>query len=882
MKQAASRVCCLSMLVAIALPVQPAAAQNARATLDLGKMPWKAIAGGHASSVATTAVPGVIGKYAFNCDGGEEDFPRLGMTNAGPKDWRRFNRLWLKLRLMTDDKAIQAGGKEITVCLYDAKTRHENLPGTPVVQQTVGKFKLAAGDWQTIDLDLADVERSEVQNIEVFLYETPYSYPHRFTIELAGAFLTGPGSDQTCFDSHVYGAGALRGASGDAAGSIRTTDGLELRLGGQGGIAEWSIDGKPLGDGRKQASGILLRDATAGAAPVMAGGKIAFHEGRAVQTATLNEAALKLDAEYVAQGDRIAVNGTVGSLRPADRAVTVYVAVPLAPAAWRWDKGPTKSSEPFGDVAAAACIEEKLSDYPLCALNAPNVAGLTLAVRLDRPAVYRFVVNPAERLLYVAFDFALVDGRRADGQPMSSAEFSVVVYRHDPQWGFRSALARYYKFFPEFFTDRVGRGGGWDIGSHRAKDAQTPEQYASGGYRFDWGAAQSNAKWNHEHGVLNLLYIEPEFLQFSMGDEKTPSTAQTSKRLAALSQGDDAQWSKFDKLHYTRANCGHPWSKQYSGLERRPFLTCLLNAALKSGIYDAEGKPVLGLGYRPGWIGDTGFGAMIPCNLNPKIPQGKGSVNNERCLAPVIKETEAATGVPVDGFALDCFVSAPNDFRRDNFKYSSYPLSFDARTKRPMIPGSFSSVEWLKWMGDIYRPRKMAFMANIFGPITFAAPHVDIFGKESPYVPQPELLRTLAYRRPITYLPYVNQPKTEVEYNLLWGIYPGRGIDLAVLAPMIPVLDKLYAAGWEPVTQARATPESVRVERFGGGASCYLSLHNPAAKAEKVQVRVDWKALAIAAGTARMEYPKPLELPRTADGFEVNLEPRQTVVVRLQ
>ena len=172
-------------------------------------------------------------------------------------------------------------------------------------------------------------------------------------------------------------------------------------------------------------------------------------------------------------------------------------------------------------------------------------------------------------------------------------------------------------------------------------------------------------------------------------------------------------------------------------------------------------------------------------------------------------------------------------------------------------------------------------MANISDQVTFSAPYIDIFGDESPAVRHPALLRALAYHRPITYLPYTNQPKAGVECNLLWDDYPGRGIKLSVLAPMIPVLDKLYHAGWEPVTWAHSTHSSVRIERFGSGNSCYLSMYNPTNKTVKAQVDVDWKHLGIQGGPVHTIYPEKQLLPRATNGFSILMPPGKTKVVSL-
>lgn len=67
---------------------------------------------------------------------------------------------------------------------------------------------------------------------------------------------------------------------------------------------------------------------------------------------------------------------------------------------------------------------------------------------------------------------------------------------------------------------------------------------------------------------------------------------------------------------------------------------------------------------------------------------------------------------------------------------------------------------------------------------------------------------------------------------MLWCIYTGRNATYDVLSPMVKTLDKLYSAGWEPVTAAivKASTDisDVRVERYGNNQSdtVYYVVHN--------------------------------------------------------
>jgi hypothetical protein len=66
----------------------------------------------------------------------------------------------------------------------------------------------------------------------------------------------------------------------------------------------------------------------------------------------------------------------------------------------------------------------------------------------------------------------------------------------------------------------------------------------------------------------------------------------------------------------------------------------------------------------------------------------------------------------------------------------------------------------------------------------------------------------------------------------------------------IPILRRMFDAGWQPVTHARRTePAAVRVERYGPSASgeALFAVYNPSASAVTAKLTVDAAALALKA-----------------------------------
>lgn len=817
--------------------------------------------------------------------GGPEGFPGLKLHFPQAVDLRPFDRILCEVKLESDDRGLTEGGKEFACCLYDDNHRHEMLDGNPHIQQVFAKINVKAGDWQDVVVNLKPAVRGKAQYFDICLYDMPYNYPHSYKVAFRNLRLVGPDPELTFFDGISYPPQSLKTSNHDKEKtvSLKTDDGLELALAKTGAVTELRIDGKTTGKNIDRLSGILLRDAQTDRPPVMIGGTIKKSGGAFHQQAEVGNLGLKLDATYRAEKNRLIVEGCVESTRSEDRAVTVYIAFPLQSFPWKWHRGLRHSLEPFEEMKKVPQFEDSFSNYPLAVLSHSPNSGMALILDQGCPVVHRFGINPREKTFFVAFDFALLDQKNHRDEPQNKADFAVELVRTDAEWGFRSGVEKLYELHPEHFVDRVGHGGGWEIGGYRRETKNTDEERRAGGYRFDWSAVDIDKdlwQWNAKNSVVNLIYIEPDFLQFSMGDFKSPTQQETLQRMNKLAEGDESEWEKFLPLHYSRAYNCNPHPKE---CELKPFLSALIKSIVVSGMHDRNGEPILGLGYRPGWIGDSGFGAMIPANLAPAIPGGRGETVLKTCLGDLYDEFVANGWTVPGGFGLDCFMDVPNDYRRENFKYMDTPLSFDPETKQPMVPRGFGSIEWLKELRRRYADRNGLVMANAFGPMTFAAPALDIFGIENTMVYDPAFYRVIAGpKRPITFLPYDPPPQAKLDQHLFWGIYPGRAVSVDTLRPMIPVLDAIYEAGWQPVTGAWTKPGIVQIERFGGidDKTAYLTLYNPSDKGGAVTVRIDPKILG-ARNKASIFYGKG-EATKRNHIINVEMAPKETKVIRLE
>jgi len=816
-------------------------------------------------------------------DGGAEDYPKLRLRFDEPQDFSRALRLRSRLRVGGDPSVAR---KRIAFVFYDDAHRHAELPGNPPVQQVIS-HELPVGAWLSFRDSLASLHRSAIIQLDVYIYELPPAEPHAYRWEIAEVALETVEGEAVVFDGEAFGREELAGDPGAPAGTLASADGLAITLGEAGGVTGVRIDGETVGAADGQMSGLLVRDAAAGGPPVQVGGTMTAEAAGPRQQATLDDLGLRIDATWRSIGHGIEVAGTVADTSGEDRAVTVYLALPLGEGPWRWWDDAVRARTEAEELSEFANLEEGVlfglngrhSRYPLGSADGPG-GGLTLATRMDEPVVHRIALSPDLRTLYLAFDFGLAPVTTVHGRSLAEAPFRALIYRHDPAWGMRSAMARYREIFPQFFVRRSEAAGAWYVWG----DMQEMPEALEAGFRFHWGPRGVDAvKWDDAHDVTSLLYIEPEMYQQSHGDlERAPTREEGLARLAGLAAGDPEELVAYLQLAYSGSYLPASWMAEHSRAEAVQAVARAAQASLQE---DASGAPWVGIG-QYSWIGDNRWGVIFPCNLDPDTPEGKGWFCHELFIESGLQMAENA-GAHYDGIGLDSFggygQTARVDYRREHFAYADIPLSFSASDRRPVIVSSFATIEWLRALAEAMHARGLVLMANCsWGRtpawLTFAGPYLDIFGAEAATFADPDFIRFVAGGRPCSSLPYDPRPEWEAQRHLLHGIWPGHGSDPAMMARLDPVLRRLDAAGWEPVSGVRAEPASVQVERFGDGESFYATVHNPAQQAVAARFTTAPDVLGRRPWRVSSLYgPEPEPV---ADGaILLRLEPRETAVL---
>ncbi|MGC9318316.1 MAG: hypothetical protein ACP5KN_09845 [Armatimonadota bacterium] len=324
------------------------------------------------------------------------------------------------------------------------------------------------------------------------------------------------------------------------------------------------------------ASGLFWRDVAAGSdfrqprAPVERDGDDALVQARD------EELGLELEARFSPRSDRIAVTGQVRDLSGQDRAISLYLAIPVDVVGGRWWDDQRASREIEPDMAyqnvrpCGAGPNTMASRYPLACVTGED-AGLAVAIPLDAPAIAELAYDAASRELYAALHLGLAP--EPERFP-SSAEFALEVYPVDPRWGFRDALRRYYDLHPECFTKRNEREGIW----MPFTDVSTVQGWEDFGFAFHEG--NNNVAFDDEAGIYSFVYCEPSGYWLHMPPEMPREREEAVKLLRQ------------------RAEDGHEADM----------------AALSSAVHDAAGRMILHVLKAP-WCD----GALFTLNPSPHL-----------------------------------------------------------------------------------------------------------------------------------------------------------------------------------------------------------------------------------------------------------------------
>ena len=613
--------------------------------------------------------------------------------------------------------------------------------------------------------------------------------------------------------------------------TLETTQGLTVEI-LHGGIAALTLGGQPLAGGGDSGFSVVDQADPARRRQTFEPRNDRSAPGHVFQ-GVCPGAALGIEARFVATPACIAVDGRVTNLRGGDRALALSFAVPLDATGWLWDDDIRRSrvigaTGCYEQTEPAACGSQRISVYPVAAVHDAR-RGLALALDPRHPAQFQLGYDAERRCLAINLDLALVP----ESEPLpNAASFAFCFFPCDPRWGFRSAFDTYMRLFPDAYVVRSRDQGIWMPFSLISQI----ERWQDFGFRYHEGGAPDHA-FDRQHGILPFHYTEPFTWWMAMPDEM-PRTYEAARA---------------EQQRILREGSGR-------GRE-------MATAMEASAMTDADGRWVVSFHKLP-WCN----GACWALNPNPsQTAQPNGaSVNwNPALCAARHGPDSLLAGEYID--SVEGYTTPELNYRRDNFRWATAPLTYDPATLKPGIFKGLAVYEYARRLSeDMHRRGKLLFGNGVPYRFSWLAPLFDIMGTETvwldeqdQYAPPPDsqmaLWRTLSGRKPYLFLQNTRfkafdstMVERYLQYSLFYGIYPSMfSVDAAsdpywadpslynrdreCFRKYQPLIREVGEADWQPVTRVRSDNPELYIERFGDGTgnAVLVTLFNPTLKPQR-------------------------------------------------
>ena len=768
----------------------------------------------------------------------------------------------------------------------------EYTDGTPLWGQ-VAPFSVGTHDWERRQVMILPTKPIKTLTLyALFRHHVGTAWFDNFTVTaLEGAGL---------FDSQAM-PGFPRRSGKARAYQIRGRDGLALDLDKQGDIL--GVRAGALEIASATAGGLFVRDVTADGPLVPLRGVVRPYKNGLLVLGTVNPMRLRFTAKLLPEGDAIGVDGELTDLSKTERAITVYLVLPVRGDGWNWgqDIRAAETIEPnreyTNQVRVSVGATGGLSLYPFgCVSNAR--AGVGIASQMDWPSVHRIFYSGSRRALVMAWDMALT--RKTAAWPPHNVRFRCTLFRlptEQAEWGFRAAALRFYQLHTRDFTRRAKAEGIWIPFT----DPKTVERAEDFGFAYHEG--DNSLKTDDATGILSFRYTEPMTYWMPM-PPAMPRTYEAALELLKYNAG----------LAMTR-----PAEAKEPTKEARDFSRAVLN----SGTEASDGKFNVEFQNQP-WAN----GAVFLLNPNPELsatpdkPTKASLSYTVEKAAQMYGEEAKRTRGDQDGEYLDSLEmwADMQDYRPSHLLACPYPLTFDTDNRRPTLPQWYSTYAFARYLRDDLHNRGKLLMANTT-PVRFTifAPLMDVMGIETNWLwtdgswhPDDDatfnLRRTMSYRKPYLLLQNTNfdnftSPMVEKYFqrSLFYGVYPGMfSVDAAnnpywetprwynrdrpLFVKYIPIIKRLSAAGWQPITQARSSNRGLYVERFG---QRLFTAFNDTKDTQSGELTIDLRALGIAAPKLRVvNLLTNNEVPSERSGerltVSLSLKPEEAAALEIQ
>ena len=630
---------------------------------------------------------------------------------------------------------------------------------------------------------------------------------------------------------------------------LRTDDDLEISLSEDGGLITSLRDGTNLlhAAGGEYGSGWFVCDRRVGSDWQSVGGWVTSTNDALHQVGVVPDLGLAADVWYWATNHSIRIVATVSNLVSADRALTLYFAVPVSMTHGWWWNTPRERVPLEEAVESGTLIEVPLgarnlvSQYPLGTLSGSSALTLSLPPDLYRPS--RILYNRVTRQFYVAFDVGV--SAITENFPQS-VTVEVWLYRSDPAWGFRSGLAGHYERFPTSYRRSFTNEGTWVAFADVRKVPRVSDFEIA---YHEIGYDPATVKADDTLGIPSFRYVsEP--------------------------------WSYWMKMPTRISNTSYAPVYNYL-LTQHAQGNALATATLSSGVRDLAGNLEFFKAAEP-WCP---YGAAFYLNPSPFISDpayktSKFSVEWNDITRAAYQHPEKGL---LDGEYIDSFSSYGTvaDYATNHHRSTTFPLSYTKDEFRLMTPLLFGAYEMARSMGSEVHALGKPLIGNALfswpylpvgaGLFDFGGAEVNWFDAAGQFVSPADapllFARSLSGQRPYGHLLNTDfsmlshaSMETYMRVCAFYAIYPSAFSadasggnyfeqpalyerDRDLFRKYVPIVRALSLAGWRPVTGANSSTSGVGVERYGGddrATEDYLTLRNfePVSRAATVTLEV--------------------------------------------
>ncbi|MDB6025185.1 MAG: hypothetical protein JWM68_1408 [Verrucomicrobiales bacterium] len=599
--------------------------------------------------------------------------------------------------------------------------------------------------------------------------------------------------------------------------AVETVDALRLRF-RENEFSEVALEGETLSSSTN--GGFWIRDAT----KKKIFGQIAGHysfQGENISFSGEHDG-LEVSATFARKSGYLDVTGAVRNSRERkDRCVDLKFVLPINCQGWNWGNDPSLEriieKEVHGEKTG-----DQITVYPIACISSTNRdEGISIAVPPTSPTL--FETGAGKDGLFITFKIGLSQST----QPSNESSFHFIIYRHDPQWGFRSSLQSYYQFFQNpFFTRRAIKLGAW--GWHHPSPSELPnaDLYAFHESAGETWKIKDEGMHGYEHEGINQATNVESFVRLTRVDDDE-KLGIYSLPYTIVGQRQVYHLPKMPETKDETLAAFETWTTEQPMIFQSPGpsvsfrdVSQLKEIIRNSSLHDEQHRPDILMRQ---YLGNT---LTFPLNPNPRLFSDGTNLTIAKYTLDEYLPMLFNASKRIDGCYVDSLGRWPGyyNFRTEHFKYASLPLTYSGKTPQPCIWNLQSHAEYLMELSRrLHEQNKIVFANGVHPNRVMLGFYVDVLGEEG----LPDFTksgfyskRVAAYNKPFCALNGRDSTKPRVWNSCLFlGIFAGaRSKEGQKLErKFLPIIIRLNEAGWQPITLARSDSSALGIERWGDG-----------------------------------------------------------------